>query len=145
MPTASHSSRKHIFKKGVYFELLLTFWDVWKHLITSIITCSTHFKHYQLWNSSIYSFIIGLGQKQLITLGAADANEMYDWLPQQDIIQAIDWVLQHVQRKSRRSHVTVVYQESRLGKSLTLMPLCQYHSNRFLKCLGFNWKMHFFS
>ena len=45
---------------------------------------------------------------------------MYDWLPQQDIIKAIDWVLKHVQRKARRSHVTVVYKETkkiRLGKS----------------------------
>ena len=51
---------------------------------------------------------------------AADVKEMYDWLPQQDIIKAIDWVLKHVQRKARRSHVTVVYKEtrkSRLGKS----------------------------
>ena len=51
---------------------------------------------------------------------AADVKEMYDWLPQQDIIKAIEWVLKHVERKSRRSHVTVFYKETkknRLGKS----------------------------
>ena len=51
---------------------------------------------------------------------AADVKEMYDWLPQQDIIKAIEWVLKHVERKSRRSHVTVFYKETKknqLGKS----------------------------
>ena len=45
---------------------------------------------------------------------AADVKEMYDWLPQQHIIKAIYWVLKHVQRKSRRLHVNVVQQESRV-------------------------------
>ena len=80
---------------------------------------------------------------------AADVKEMYDWLPQQDIIKAIDWVLKHVQRKSRRSHVTVTYikkpEKADLESLTTLMLQYQYHSNRFLKCLVFNLKMPFFS
>jgi len=51
---------------------------------------------------------------------AADVKEMYDWLPQDDIVNAIEWVLKTIERKSRRSHVTIFYKETkrnRLGKS----------------------------
>ena len=54
---------------------------------------------------------------------AADVKEMYDWLPQQDIIKAIDWVLKHVQRKARRSHVTVVYKETKKKQTWKVLQL----------------------
>ena len=51
---------------------------------------------------------------------AADVKEMYDWLPQHDVIKALEWVLKTVETRSRRAHVTVFYRSSklnRLGKS----------------------------
>ena len=51
---------------------------------------------------------------------AADVKEMYDWLPQHDVIKAIEWVLKTVEMRSRRAHVTIFYRSSklnRLGKS----------------------------
>ena len=38
---------------------------------------------------------------------AADVKEMYNWLPQQDIIKAIDWVLKHVQIKKITCHCSI--------------------------------------
>jgi hypothetical protein len=54
---------------------------------------------------------------------SADVKEMYDWLPQHDIIKAIEWVLKTIEKRSRRSHVTVFFCETkrnRIGKSYNL-------------------------
>jgi len=54
---------------------------------------------------------------------SADVKEMYDWLPQHDIIKAIEWVLKTIEKRSRRSHVTVFFRETkrnRIGKSYNL-------------------------
>ena len=51
---------------------------------------------------------------------AADVKEMYDWLPQHDVIKAIECVLKTVETRSRRAYVTVFSRSSklnRLGKS----------------------------
>ena len=53
----------------------------------------------------------------------ADVKEMYDWLPQHHIIKAIEWVLKTIEKRSRRSHVTVFFRETkqnRIGKSYNL-------------------------
>ena len=54
---------------------------------------------------------------------SADVKEMYDWLPQHDIIKTIEWVLKTIEKRSRRSHVTVFFRETkrnRIGKSYNL-------------------------
>ena len=49
-------------------------------------------------------------------------------------------------KEKQEDHLSLLYiKKVDLEHLVTLMPLCQNHSNRFLKCLaiGFNWKMHF--
>ena len=41
---------------------------------------------------------------------------MYDWLPQDDIVNPIKWVLKIIERKSRRSYVTIFYKERKRNK-----------------------------
>jgi hypothetical protein len=51
---------------------------------------------------------------------AADVKEMYDWLPQADILKAVHWILSYISRKSRRTSVAVFFKctkLSRIGKS----------------------------
>ena len=50
----------------------------------------------------------------------ADVKEIYDWLPQSDILRAIKWILSYIAKTSRRASVTVFYKctkKSRIGKS----------------------------
>ena len=54
---------------------------------------------------------------------AADVKEMYDSLPQEDIIKAITWILKTVQKSSRRDFVCVNLKDRKkhhLGKGYNL-------------------------
>ena len=45
---------------------------------------------------------------------------MYDWLPQSDILKAVQWILTYIAKKSRRSSVAMFYKctkKNRIGKS----------------------------
>jgi len=60
------------------------------------------------------------GSETVFNTWAADVKEMYDWLPQSDILRAIKWILSYIAKKSRRAHVAVFYKctkKSRIGKS----------------------------
>ena len=54
---------------------------------------------------------------------AADVKEMYDWLPQNDIINPKEWVLKTIERKSRRSYVTVFLQRKEKEQNINII-LC---------------------
>ena len=60
------------------------------------------------------------GSETVFNSWAADVKEMYDWLPQTDIIKAKNWILSYIAKKSRRTSVAVFYKctkRSRIGKS----------------------------
>jgi hypothetical protein len=60
------------------------------------------------------------GSETVLHTWAADVKEMYDWLPQDDIIKAIKWVLDYVKRRYRRDYVSVNFKStksSHLGRS----------------------------
>ena len=111
-----------------------------KHLSTSTsiishfhhVLCSSHwfhamfikavdfFLHTNLFNPTQALPIMKLLFMQLhnkfspetvFNLWAADVKEMYDWLPQTDILRAIKWILSYIAKASRRTSVAV-YQMS---------------------------------
>ena len=47
------------------------------------------------------------GSKTVFNSWAADVKEMYDWLPQTDIIKAIKWILSYIAKKSQRTSVAL--------------------------------------
>ena len=60
------------------------------------------------------------GSETVFNTWAADVKEMYDWLPQSDILKAVRWILTYIGKKSRRSSVAVFYKctkKNRIGKS----------------------------
>ena len=60
------------------------------------------------------------GSETVFHSWAADVKEMYDWLPQSDILRAVKWVLSYISKKYRRNSVAVFFKEtkrSRIGKS----------------------------
>ena len=70
------------------------------------------FQPCKLWNYHIYLQLHNkCGSETVYISWGFDVKEMYNWLLQQDIIKAIEWVLKHMERKSRRSHITVFYKE----------------------------------
>ena len=78
---------------------------------------------------------------------AADVKEMYDWLPQNDILNAIEWVIKTIERKSRRSYVTVFCKErkkNRLGKSYYAEDSISFSFKMIFKVSCFQIKNAFF-
>gem|GEM_PF-1487133 len=60
------------------------------------------------------------GSETVFHSWAADVKEMYDWLPQADILRAVKWALSYVSKKYRRTSVAVFFKstkQSRIGKS----------------------------
>jgi hypothetical protein len=55
------------------------------------------------------------GSETALHMWAADVKEMYDCIPQKDVIKAIKWVLMCVKNKTRRDHVAVNFKNSKLS------------------------------
>ena len=78
---------------------------------------------------------------------SADVKEMYDWLPQHDIIKAIEWVLKTIEKRSRRSHIMVFFCETkrnRIGKSYNLDKLISISFKLIFEVSKFQIKSAFF-
>ena len=61
-----------------------------------------------------------VGAETVFHSWAADVKEMYDWLPQSDILKAVKWALSYISKRYRRNFVAVFFKEtrrSRIGKS----------------------------
>ena len=105
--------------------------DIFFKAAVGLMTClkAVDFFHTNLFNplqalptmKFLYIYLRNkFGSETVFNSWAADVKEMYDWLPQNDILKAIRWILSYVSKKSRRNYVAVFFKctkQSRIGKS----------------------------
>ena len=94
--------------------------DIFFKAAVGLMTClkAVDFFHTNLFNplqalptmKFLYIYLRNkFGSETVFNSWAADVKEMYDWLPQNDILKAIRWILSYVATNSRRILVALFF------------------------------------